>query len=362
MTSLEHTLTGRDYLDPAVYEVDRDLVLHRSWFVAGRGERLAPGNRDVVDVAGESVLLTRDRDGVLHAFANVCRHRGAQLCTGHSASTQGSLMCPYHQWTYALDGRLLATPRLEPGEVDTAQFPLLRHHVREWEGFVFLCVADEAPDFDHWLATDAAALSDLTRFGFGRLRIGAHASNVTAANWKIVVENYLECLHCAHVHPEFAELVPHFGTGWTWDASRGDGGVTLARGTTLSAVGVDVDVPRIEGLRAEDHDGYFGGVVFPNAFVDVTASCAVVSVLYPEGPHSTRMEMDFLFSPAALADPSFDPRPIVEFSELVAAQDSDVCELVHKGVSSRRFDHGVLTSKDAGVAAFVRRYRSAIAG
>ena len=92
--------------------------------------------------------------------------------------------------------------------------------------------------------------------------------------------------------------------------------------------------------------------MFPNAFLDVTASCAVVSVLYPEGPHRTRMEMDFLFSPAALADPSFDPRPIVEFSELVAAQDGAVCELVHRGVGSRRFTHGVPTSKDADVAAF----------
>ena len=190
-------------------------------------------------------------------------------------------------------------------------------------------------------------------------RVGGRATNITAANWKIVVENYLECLHCAHVHPEFAELVPHFGTGWTWDASRGDGGVTLARGTTLATV--DLDVPEIEGLRPEDRDGYFGGVVFPNAFLDVTASCAVVSVLYPEGPHRTRMEMDFLFSPAALADPSFDPRPIVEFSELVAAQDGAVCELVHRGVGSRRFTHGVLTSKDADVAAFVRRYRAATA-
>lgn len=360
MAELARTLTGHEYTSAGAYDLDRARIFHRSWFAAGRSERLAPGGRDIVDVAGESVLLIRDRNGTLRAFANACRHRGARLCEGPTAPGQGSLMCPYHQWTYALDGSLIATPRLEPGEVDRAEHSLWPHHVREWEGFVFVCVADEAPPFEEWLQADAAALVALQRFGFGRLRVGARATNVTAANWKVVVENYLECLHCAHVHPEFAELVPHFGTGWTWDSGRPDGGVTLARGTTLSTVPGRV-LP-IEGLADGDLDGYFGGTVFPNAFVDATAACVVVSVLYPEGPHRTRMEMDFLFDPAALGEPDFDPQPIVDFNELVAAQDGAVCELVQQGVSSRRFTHGVLTSKDRLVADFVRRYRDAVAG
>jgi len=360
MATLGRTLTGHEYTSAETYDTDRSLIFHRSWFVAGRSERLAPGERDIVDVAGESVLLIRDRTGILRAFANACRHRGSRLCEGHTSSGQGSLMCPYHQWTYALDGSLIATPRLDADEVDRSEHSLWPHHVREWEGFIFLCVADEPPPFDEWLHTDAAALVDLQRFGFGRLRVGARAVNVTAANWKVVVENYLECLHCAHVHPEFADLVPHFGTGWTWDARRADGGVTLARGTTLSTVPSQV-LP-IHGLDDSDRDGYFGGTVFPNAFVDATAACVVVSVLYPDGPNRTRMEMDFLFDPAALEVPDFDPQPIVDFNELVAAQDGAVCELVQQGVTSRRFTHGVLTSKDRLVAEFLQRYRAAVAG
>lgn len=360
MGELEHTLTGRDYLDPAVFDIDRARVFHRTWWLCGRGERLSPGARDVVDIAGESVLLVRDREGTLRAFANTCRHRGSRLCDGHAESSQASFMCPYHAWTYALDGSLVATPRLDPGEVDRSSHSLWTHHVTEWEGFVFVCVADEPPPFDEWLATDGSRLIDLQRFGFGRLRIGARATNVTHANWKVVVENYLECLHCAHVHPEFADLVPHFAGGWTWDPGRPDGGVTLARGTTLSIAPGHV-VP-IAGLLPSDGDGYFGGTVFPNVFVDATASCVVVSALFPEGPDRTRMEMDFLFDPAALVEPGFDPRPIVEFNELVAAQDGAVCERVQQGVASRRFTHGVLTSKDRLVADFVRRYRAAVTG
>lgn len=359
MAPIAHTLTQREYLDPEVYELERTNIFHRGWFVAGRADRLRPGNRDVVDVAGESVLLTRDRSGTVHAFANVCRHRGARLCEGFSDSTQASFMCPYHAWTYSLDGALLATPRVDEGEIDRADYPLWRHHVHEWEGFLFVSVADAPPPFEQWLATDGAELLALERFGLGRLVVGATSRCSIDANWKIVIENYLECLHCAHVHPEFAELVPHYRTGWSWEREHPRGGVTLSRGNSLALT--ERHIAPIAEIDADDHGRYYSATVFPNAFVDLTATCAVVSMLHPEGPARTVMTMDFLFAPDAVAAPDFDPTPIVEFNELVAAQDNAVCEMVQRGVASRRFDHGVLTRKDLLVKHFVDRYRTALA-
>ena len=134
----------------------------------------------------------------------------------------------------------------------------------------------------------------------------------------------------------------------------------MSRGNSL-AISEGVVAPIAE-IEADDHGRYYSATVFPNAFVDLTATCAVVSMLRPEGPGRTVMAMDFLFSPEAVAAPDFDPGPIVEFNELVAAQDNTVCELVQRGVSSRRFDHGVLTKKDLLVKHFVDRYRMALAG
>ena len=114
------TLTRHDYLSDEVYELERQRIFHGGWMLAARADRLQHGNRTVVELAGESVLITRDLDGRLHAFANVCRHRGARLCDQHNDTGQGSLMCPYHAWTYALDGRLIATPHLDDNEVDKA--------------------------------------------------------------------------------------------------------------------------------------------------------------------------------------------------------------------------------------------------
>lgn len=352
-----HTLSRHDYLADEVYEVERARLFHGGWMLAARADRLQRGNRQVVELAGESVLLTRDLDGALHALANVCRHRGARLCEQHSDSGQGSLMCPYHAWTYALDGRLIATPHLDDSDVDKSTLPLWQYHVRQWEGFVFVSLAADPPDFDRWMGEYCADLLALERYGFGNLVVGATRTCDIAANWKIVIENYQECLHCTRVHPELVELVPLYRTGCVVDHERDDGGVTLARGYSMADT--ENTLPLLPGIEGLDASSYYGGTIFPNGFIDVTGTCAIVSTLFPKGPHLTTMTMEFMFAPEVVAAEGFDPSSVVDFNVLVADQDNVVCESVHRGVSSRAFDHGVLTPKDALVIDFTQRYLAA---
>jgi Rieske 2Fe-2S family protein len=359
MSNDTHTLTGHEYVSDEVWHTERERIFHGGWYLAGAGQRLQRGNRTVVDVAGESVLLTRDLDGRLHAFANVCRHRGARLCDAHDDSGQGSLMCPYHAWTYSLDGRLIATPHLDDHDVDRGTLPLWKYHLREWQGFVFVSLSPDPPPFDEWMTIHAHDLLALDRFRFDQLRVVASSTSEIGANWKIVMENYQECLHCTRVHPELVDLVPVYRTGWVYDHERADGGVTLARGNSMSAT--PVDLPPLPTGVETDATSYFGGTIFPNGFIDVTGPSAVLTTLYPKGPHHTTMVMEFLFHPEAIALAHFDPAPIVEFNELVADQDNAVCERVHQGVASKAFDHGVLSPKDDEVVAFIRHYRRTLA-
>ncbi|MEI8238045.1 MAG: aromatic ring-hydroxylating dioxygenase subunit alpha [Actinomycetota bacterium] len=352
-----HTFTRSDYLSDDVWEVERERIFHHGWFLAARGDTLGRGNRTVVDVAGESVLLTRNLDGQLHAFANVCRHRGARLCDTHSDSGQGSLMCPYHAWTYALDGRLIATPHLDDADVDKSLLPLWQYHVRDWEGFVFVSLSADPPEFDAWMQHNAAELLALHRWGFSGLVVAATSWCDVRANWKIVMENYQECLHCTRVHPELVEIVPLYRSGNVVDSSRPDGGVNLAFGNSFS--NLPVDLPLLPGLTADDATSYYGGTIFPNAFIDVTGTSAIVTTLFPKGPHLTSMRMEYMFRPDTIASPGFDPAAIIEFSDLVAAQDNVVCERVHQGVASKAFDHGVLSPKDDLVVSFMEHYLAA---
>lgn len=348
------TLTGADYLSDAVYAVERDHIFHAGWMLAARADRLARGNRTVVELAGESVLLTRDLDGQLHALANVCRHRGARLCDQHSDTGQGSVMCPYHAWTYALDGRLIATPHLDDTDIDKSSLPLWAYAVSEWQGFVFVSLAKEPPPFDTWMATHCADLLALERYRFGELKVAVTTVCDIAANWKIIVENYQECLHCTRVHPELVDLVPVYRTGWVVDHERADGGVSLARGHSFATV--DTGLPLLPGIDDLDASSYYGGTIFPNGFIDVTGTCAIVSTLFPKGPNLTTMTMEFLFAPETIEAPGFDPSSVVEFNELVATQDNVVCERVQQGVGSKAFTHGVLSPKDDLVISFTQHY------
>lgn len=353
------TLTRDDYLSDEVWAAERARIFHRGWMLAGAGQRLQRGNRTVVELAGESVLLTRDLEGRLHAFANVCRHRGARLCEAHDTSSQGSLMCPYHAWTYALDGRLIATPHLDETEVDKSTLPLWQYHLREWQGLVFVSLHPEPPEFDQWLRDHAPEMLKFERFGLDQLQVVASTRCDIAANWKIVIENYQECLHCTRVHPELVDITPIYRTGWVTDHEREDGGVTVDRAKAGSPY--RNPLPSLPGVSGADHTSYFGATVFANGFVDITDPSVVISTLYPDGPHRTVMTMDFLFHPDAINTPGFDPQPIIDFNVLVGNQDNAVCESVHRGVSSKAFDHGVLTPKDEYVIWFTQHYRNVMA-
>ncbi len=352
------TLTRHDYISEEVYELERQRLFHGGWMFAVRADKLQRGNRTVVELAGESVLITRNLDGSLHALANVCRHRGARLCDAHNDSGQGSLMCPYHAWTYSLDGQLIATPHLDENDVDKAGHSLWAYHVAEWQGFVFVSLAAEPPPFDEWLTEHCSDLLALERFELGNLQV-AHATQwEVAANWKIIVENYQECLHCTRVHPELVAVIPLYRTGWVVDTTRDDGGVAMVADYSTGYEG-GREMPPLPGLSEIDRTSYFGCTAFPNMFVDISGTCAVVTSLFPKGPNQTTVVMEFMFDPDVIADPAFDPAPIIEFNELVGNQDNLVCERVHQGVSSRAFTHGVLTPKDGLVIAFTQHYLQA---
>ncbi len=362
MTPIQHpTLTSAEYCSPETFDLERRLIFHSGWFLALRADTLARGNRRVIDVAGESILVARDLDDRIHAYANVCRHRGARLCDNDGDSTQGSLMCPYHAWTYALDGRLIATPHLDSTDVDKDALSLWSVGVAVWEGFVFVTLAKDPTPFDVWMQRHGQEFLALERYRLGELQVAVTTRAEVRANWKIIVENYQECLHCTRVHPELVEIVPVYRTGWVYDPERTDGGVTLKdHGNTFSQSGTS-RLPVLPGLSDDDASSYFGATMFPNAFIDITGTSAIVTTMYPKGPDHTTVVTEYMFAPETIAAEGFDPSEVVDFSELVAAQDFGVCERVQRGVASSLFTTGVLTAKDDMVIGFVEHYRAVVA-
>lgn len=358
------TLGRDDYVSDVVFERERQRLFHGGWVLVGHAGSVPIGGRRVVDLAGESVIVTRDRHGVVHAFANVCRHRGAQLCEPHDPARDPtecvvpSMQCPYHAWTYSLDGRLLSTPRVESGEIDRERHGLWAHRAAEHNGLVFVSLSADIEPLDDWLGRHAPDLAEFDELQLGRMTVEARTSVEVAANWKIIVENYQECLHCAVVHPELVEVIPLYRSGHVLDPARDDGAVELD-GNSFSADGHE-DLPLVPGL-GEGHDGvYRGAVVFPSAFVDVTGTSVVLTMLMPVAPDRTIAVSEYLFSPDVTAADRAAIDNVVAFNELVGAQDYEVCAGVQRGVTSSAFEAGVLTSKDSLVHDFDQHYRSLV--
>jgi phenylpropionate dioxygenase-like ring-hydroxylating dioxygenase large terminal subunit len=351
-----HTLPGRDYRDPEVFAVERTSIFLRSWFYAARAEQLLqPGDWVTVDVVGESVLVVRGDDGALRGFFNVCRHRGSRLRTEPSGHDTGTIMCPYHAWCYDLRGDLVVTPRVGDDEVDKASLPLWPVHVDEWEGFVFVNLSRGAPEpVRDWIGRGYDDLLGFERFRMGELRVGATQEWVVEANWKIIVENYNECLHCPTVHPELIEVIPAYRKGWVLDDERDDGGVWLASGSTYAAG--EYSLPVMASMTETEARSVYGGTIFPNVMIDISGTVVIVTQLFPISATRTRQVVQYLFTQEAVTDPSFDPSGVVDFGELVGGQDNAICERVQLGVGSLAFDHGVYPEKDVYVWEFNQRY------
>ena len=351
-----YTLPGSDYHDPGVYEVERQQIFLRKWFCAGRSEQ-APdaGSWFTVDVVGESILVVRGDDGELRAFYNVCRHRGSRLREAESGFEKGTIMCPYHAWCYDLRGGLAVTPRVEPDELDRSQLSLWPVHLEEWQGFVFVNLSKETPQsFRDLLAERNDHILEFERFDIDTLRIGASSEWIVEANWKIILENYAECLHCPTVHPELVDLIPAYRTGSVYEPGRSDGGVWLAEGGSY-APGVTT-LPTLPTMNDVDAKSVYGGTIFPNVMVDISGTSVIITILFPQGPARTRQIAWYLFHPDTIASSEFDASGLVAFSELVAGQDNVVCERVQLGVQSQAFTHGIYPEKDDLVYRFNQRY------
>ncbi len=342
--TLEPALPRDWYVDPASWSTERERVLLREWTCVGRRADLGLGEpRRVVvgDVLGESVLLTSDEHRALHAAYNVCRHRGSQIVptlpgSPPACSEVGALRCPYHSWTYALDGRLMRAPHTEAGDVEPSEFGLHPVGVAEWGGFVFvhLTPAEAGPLAD----AVARPTETLANYGLGDLVTGLRFEYDVAANWKVVAENYNECYHCGPVHPELSRLVPAFASGGTdldWEH-----GVPHREGAwTFTMTGTTTRSP-LPGLDETERTHHKGELVYPNLMLSCSADHVAAFVIRPQAVDRTSIECLLLFSPDAVADAEFDPSDASDLWDLVNRQDWAICESVQRGMSSRAYAHG----------------------
>jgi Rieske 2Fe-2S family protein len=342
VTGLQPALPREHYVDAATWARERDTVLAGSWLCIGRAHELGLDEADrlaVVEVLGESVLLTTDGDGELHAHGNVCRHRGAQVVPHPPGSPPvprpaKALRCGYHSWTYGCDGRLLKAPFAEHVEgFEKARFGLPAVGVGSWGGFVFACLR---PAEASRLEEELGGVPQRTRrYPLAELVSARHLRYEVAANWKVIAENYNECYHCAGVHPELTRLVPDFGRGGTdldWA-----GGIGHRPGAWTFSFSGTSPRPPFPGLDGDERVKHKGELVYPNLLLSLSAEHVAAFALAPLAAGRTRIDVDILVGPDQLGH---DIEDCAGFWDLVNRQDWAVCESVQRGMSSRFYEQG----------------------
>jgi Rieske 2Fe-2S family protein len=347
--ALQAALPREMYVDHDTWLVERETALFGQWFCIGRVDDLglSTGSRvAVVDVAGESILVTRDEAGRLHGAYNVCRHRGSQIfpvveepteATGQPVACAASaLRCPYHSWTYGLDGRLMRAPHTDLEGFDVDEFRLNPVGVETWGGFVFVHLTPErATPLSE--AVDRAGTT-LANYGLGGLVTGATMTYRVASNYKVLLENYNECYHCGPVHPELCRLVPAFAGGGT-DLAWEDGVPHREGAWTFTMTGTTSRAP-LPGLNETERERHKGELVFPNLMLSASADHVAAFLLLPRSFDRTDVVCSLLFAADEVSSGQFDPGDAGELWDLVNRQDWAVCESVQRGMSSRSYRHG----------------------
>ncbi len=351
------TLPRECYTSAEILDDERERLFARQWNCVGRVSALAQAGDFVVrDVAGESLIILRDRGGELRAFFNVCRHRGTQLCNVASGKFSETIQCPYHAWTYATDGRLIGAPHMQDAEgFDKRDYPLHAAAVAEWEGFLFVNVANDPVPF-----ADAFApmIGRLSRFGIGGLRVGHRVRYDVAANWKLVFQNYSECLHCPMIHPELSTILPYQSGANDLIAGPFLGGYMELTAGNDSATMSGRACGRIvsEALGDDDRRRAYYYSLMPNMLLSVHSDYVNYYIITPVAPDRTIVESEWMFHPANEGDPSFNPQDAIAFWDVTNRQDWDIVERSQRGVSSRKYEPGPYSPRESIPAAWDREY------
>jgi glycine betaine catabolism A len=355
------TLEQKYFVSPEIFARERERIFARQWVLVGHQSQLAEaGDFLLAAVAEESFVVIRDQRSVIRGFYNVCRHRGARLkedACGHASAIQ----CPYHAWTYALDGRLIGAPHMDqvPG-FDKGDYSLHAVNLALWEGFIFVNLADSRNastqrasyvPLEEWFAPLAGKFS---HWNLPKLRSAKRIEYDVRANWKLIFENYSECYHCPGVHPQLQKVSPY-------DSAENDlregpflGGfmkINPGKSLTMSGNACAAFVGKIENVQQ-----VFYYSIFPNMLLSLHPEYVMVHQLWPQSPERTVIVCDWLFHPDAFDRKDFRPEDAIEFWDMTNKQDWHVCELSQQGIGSRAYQPGPFSLRESIPAAWDREY------
>jgi len=356
----QHTLSREYFTSGDIFQTERERIFYRSWLLVGHVSQLeAAGSYFLFELDRESVIVLRDGNGEIRAFHNHCRHRGSRLCQEAKGTLGTSIQCPYHAWTYGLDGALRAVPAMsDVAGFKVGDFPLHRVALEIWQGLIFVNLARQPVPFAESMP---ALIGKFPHRNAAELKSVHQKVYEVDANWKLFFHNFSECYHCPTVHPLLNKLTPFRNSENDLDEGPVLGGpmsMTNPEGS-MTMGGARCATP-FAALTPEERARVYYYTVFPSAFVSFHPDYVLVHRAEALAIDRTRISCDWYFHPDAIAAPGFDPEPAIAFWDLTNRQDWELCANAHRGVTSLAWQPGPYSELESQLAAFDRHYLRAM--
>ena len=343
------TLPRRFYADPDFYSAELDRFYFRRWICAGRADQIPePGDYFARTIADESIVVTRDASGAIHALFNVCRHRGTRICEQPEGHFADRIQCPYHAWTYDLAGRLLAAPHMPPGFCKDA-YPLHRAGCDVWDGHVFVFLGQDGK-------TQLTSLKDQLRdlpqrfagYRMGDLRLARRIVYDVKANWKLIILNFNECLHCPTLHPALNRLHHYLGADNVEPTPDYCGGAMGFR-DRVETVSTDGRRRRayLPGLDDAQRQQVAYYSIYPNLLLSLHPDYMMTHTLWPRAHNRTEVVCEWHFHPDEMARTDFQADDAIELWDATNKEDWWISEQSQAGIQSRAYEPGPYSERES---------------
>ena len=340
------TLPQSYYTDPQWFQREIEAIHSEMWLCAGRTNQIAnPGDYFLRSVGNANVIVTHDEQGSVRAFHNVCRHRGTLLCREQEGRFAGRIQCQYHGWTYKLDGTLANAPHMEKvSGFCEADYPLNPVACEVWDGHIFINLSARPILFaDHLAGLD----QKFRPWRMDELIMVERRVYQLRANWKLIIQNYSECLHCPIVHP-LLQKHSHYMSGDnepprpTYLGGRMDlrDGV---KSLTMTGASARCALP---GLSADDERHVYYYCLLPNFLLNLHPDYMLTFTLWPRAVDRTEIICEWHFHPDEIRKPGFSPQDAVEFWEITNQQDWELSDLAQQGISSKGYQPGPYSNRE----------------
>jgi Rieske 2Fe-2S family protein len=344
--SMRTTLPSSFYTDPAHFRREVEHFFFGKWICAGRADQI-PNRGDFFlrDVLGESVIVARNEAGLVNAMYNVCRHRGTRICESSRGTFPGSIQCPYHAWTYDLGGRLIGAPHMDDVEgFDKRDYPLKSVACEVWDGHIFINLSAKPEPLRHQLGP---LMERFRPWRMEELRLVHRTVYDVKANWKLIIQNYNECLHCPVLHPLLNQMHHYLGADNAPSEPAYCGG-TMGFKEGVETLSRDGKLRRryLPGLGESEKAfvSYFS--IYPNLLLTLHPDYMVTVTIWPKAPDRTELLGEWHFHPTEIARPDFEFQDAIDFWEVTNGEDWHISELSQAGISSRAYQPGPYSRRE----------------